>query len=91
MGAIHIVLSTEVLTQKALLGGDAGNEDGNCEPCEQYSHTGSESERPSEHVHYQAEIAWVANSAVNPTRDKRVVLLNGHKPAEARAQHEYRP
>src|SRR5579864_2286926 len=47
MGAIDIVLSTEVLTQKALLGGDAGNEDGNCEPCEQYSHAGSESERPS--------------------------------------------
>src|ERR1700758_5626181 len=52
MGAINIVLSPEVLTQKPLLGGDTGNEDGNCERCEQHSHAGSESERPSEHVHY---------------------------------------
>src|SRR5215471_14292136 len=63
MGAIDMVLTAEVCAQKPLLGGDAGNEDRNCERCEQHSHTGSESERPSEHVHQQAQIAWVANSA----------------------------
>ena len=91
MSAIDIVLTTEVCAQKPLLGGDAGNEDRNCERYEEHSHTGSEGERPSEHVHQQAQIAWVANSAVNSIRDERVVLLNGHKPAEARAKHEYWP
>jgi hypothetical protein len=77
--------------QKPLLGVDTGNEDGSRERCEQHSHTGSKGERPSEHVHQQAQIAWVANSAVDSIRNECVILLDGHQPAESPAQHEHWP
>ena len=76
---VVIVLSTEVLAQELLLRVDTGDENGNYERRQQDSHAGPESKRPSQHIHYQTQIAWVPNSAVDTV--VRVCALPGWPPA----------
>jgi len=91
MSTVVIVLSTEMLAQKPLLGVNAGDQNGNYQRRQQYSHAGPKGKRPSKHIHYQAQIAWVANLVVNAGSDERMPLLNGHQPAEPLAQYENWP
>ncbi len=91
MSAIDIVLTTEVVAQNRSSEVMRAMRIGIVRGREQHSHTGPEGERPSEHVHQQAQIAWVANSTVHSIRDECVVLLDGHQPAESPAQHERWP
>ena len=58
---------------------------------EQHADPRAKSQRPSERVDEQAQIARVADDAIDPARNKRVPGLDGDQPAEPTAEHEDRP
>src|SRR5262249_29304987 len=57
----------------------------------QKANSRAESERPTERMDQQTQIARVANEAINAVGHQRMPRLDRHEPAEPAAQYEYRP
>src|SRR5262245_11189385 len=89
--AVRIVLAAELRVQQRLLRAHARNERRDRQRREQHADPGTKSQRPSQRIDEQAQIAGVADDAVDASRDQRMPGLNGDQPAESMTEHEDRP
>src|ERR1700746_1325068 len=70
---------------------DARDERRNRQRRQQHDDHGTKGQRPSQRVDDEAQVAGMTNDAIDPARDQRMPRLDGDEPAEAVAEHEYRP
>src|SRR5579883_222309 len=88
---IGVVFGAELSAQQSLFGIHAPDQNRNIECREYETDAGAEDERPAESGDDEAEIARIADRAVNSGRDQTMLRLDGDQAAETIAQHENRP
>src|SRR5262245_56552753 len=88
--AVRIVLAAELRAQQSLLRTHARNERRDRQRREQHADAGTKSQRPSQRVDEQTQIAGVTDDGIDAARNQRMPGLDGDQPAESMAEHEER-
>jgi len=87
---IGFVFGAEVFAEQAFFRVDACDKRYEQEKCDGDAGPRAEGEAPADHVDNHAEIAGIADDAVDAARFELVVSLDGDESAESPAEYEYR-